>query len=444
MKNLNTYGSKKIRCLFAALLTIGVEAFAQQSLRLSQADCRQMALSYSEDMQKADNSVDRAELNTKIARSAALPDISGSAGLAYMFPDVDMMGFELRMRGTYMAGISLTQPIYAGGKIASSKRMAKIGAESAEEQRRMTRMDVIEEADNAYWTLIAVNQKVKMMEAYCAQMDTLRSQVADAVDVGMATTGDLLRVEAERSNIMYQMQKVRNGADLCRMSLCRIIGAEFDTEIEPTDTAIVVELPQSLSTDIESRPEKILLEKQVLAQEQQIKLTRGDMLPTVGLTAGYSYYGNIKLLGTADNGDGTTSSYSQTFQDGTGMAMLAVQIPIFHWGESRNKVRQAKFDLRNAELDLQKNTRLLSLEAQQAIRNMSDGYMMVTMATTAMDQAEESLRVTSNRYSESMTPLSDLLDAQSQWEQARSNLIEARTQYKIYETEYLRATGTLE
>jgi outer membrane protein TolC len=43
-----------------------------------------------------------------------------------------------------------------------------------------------------------------------------------------------------------------------------------------------------------------------------------------------------------------------------------------------------------------------------------------------------------------MCPIIDLLDAQSQWLQSKSNLIEARTQYKIYQTEYLRVTGRLE
>ena len=49
-----------------------------------------------------------------------------------------------------------------------------------------------------------------------------------------------------------------------------------------------------------------------------------------------------------------------------------------------------------------------------------------------------------NRYAAALSPLTDLLDAQSLWQQAQSNLIEALTQYKIYETEYLRATGRLE
>jgi outer membrane protein TolC len=49
-----------------------------------------------------------------------------------------------------------------------------------------------------------------------------------------------------------------------------------------------------------------------------------------------------------------------------------------------------------------------------------------------------------DRYENAMSTLTDLLDAQSQWQQAQSNLIEAQTQYKIYQTEYLKAVGRLE
>lgn len=173
-------------------------------------------------------------------------------------------------------------------------------------------------------------------------------------------------------------------------------------------------------------------------------MARADMLPTVGLSVGYSYYGNLKLNGMADAGGGTMVPYSQKFQDGMGLVMLSVKIPIFHWGESRKKVRKAQYGLRNAELDLQKNGRLLDIEVQQAIRNVQDGYLLILTAEKGLQQAEENLRVTHNRYAASMAPLTDLLDAQSQWQQAESNLIEAQTQYKIYETEYLRATGELE
>lgn len=426
----------------AALFSVSA-VWAQQPLRLSLDECRKMALAYSEELQQADNAFRQAELDREIAKTAFLPKFDASATGAYVFPDMDMMGMEMRMRGTYMAGVNLTQPLYAGGKIATGHRLARIGKETAAERYRMTRMDVLVEADNAYWTYIAVRRKVRMLESYHAQMDTLYRQTEAALAAGMATENDLLRIEAKRTEIHYQLQKVRNGADLCRMSLCRIVGSNFDTQIEATDTTFTTSPPGSFTSDISSRPEVLLHEKQVTAGKEQVRMVRADMLPTVGLTVNYMYYGNIKLNGMTDVG-GTMVPTSQEFRDGMGMAMLSVKIPIFHWGETRKIVRKAQYELRNAELNLQKNTRLLNIEVQQAIRNVQDGYELILTAEKGLLQADENLRVMRNRYAASMAPLTDLLDAQSQWQQAESNLIEAQTQYRIYETEYLRATGALD
>lgn len=434
----------KIKYLLCAVLLTGVAARAQEPLPLTLAECRERALAHSEELQQADIRLEQARLDRRIAATAALPRIEGSATGAYVVPDIDMMGMEMRMRGTYIAGLTLTQPIYAGGKISAARRMARIGEEVAGEQRRMTRMEVLVEADNAYWTLVAVEGKVRMLESYAAQMDTLCTQTTAAVESGMAIENDRLRVEARRSEIDYQLQKARNGADLCRMSLCRVIGVGGDIRPVPTDTLFRPSAPGELRADLEARPELRMLEQQVAIGEQQIRDARSAMLPTAGLSLGYTYYGNIKLQSMVDAGGGTYVPYTQEFRDGLGLAMVAVKIPIFHWGESRKKVRKARFELQHAQLDLQKNTRLMTLEVEQAIRNVEDGYRMIRTAELALSQAEENLRVMRNRHAAQMAPLTDLLDAQSQWQQAASNRIEAQTQYRIYETEYLRATGRLE
>lgn len=434
----------KIKYLLCAVLLTGAAARAQEPLPLTLAECRERALAHSEELQQADLRLEQARLDRRIAATAALPRIEGSATGAYVVPDIDMMGMEMRMRGTYMAGLTLTQPIYAGGKIAAARRMARIGEEVAGEQRRMTRMEVLVEADNAYWTLVAVEGKVRMLESYAAQMDTLCTQTTAAVESGMAIENDRLRVEARRCEIDYQLQKARNGADLCRMSLCRVIGVGGDIRPVPTDTLFRPSAPGELRADLEARPELRMLEQQVAIGEQQIRDARSAMLPTAGLSLGYTYYGNIKLQSMVDAGGGTYVPYTQEFRDGLGLAMVAVKIPIFHWGESRKKVRKARFELQHAQLDLQKNTRLMTLEVEQAIRNVEDGYRMIRTAELALSQAEENLRVMHNRHAAQMAPLTDLLDAQSQWQQAASNRIEAQTQYRIYETEYLRATGRLE
>ena len=420
------------------------ELRAQQPMKLSMEQCRDMALTTSEELKQADNRLRQAELDDKIAATARLPKIEGSATGAYVLPDIEMTGMELAMRGTYMAGLTLTQPIYTGGKISAGRQMARLGRQIADQQLRLTRMDVLVDADNAYWSYIAVRRKVRMLESYSTQMDTIYKQTSSAVAAGMAIENDLLRIEAKRTEIEYQLQRARNGADLCRMALCNVIGTPLDTAIEPTDTTFNIENPTAMSLDIARRPEVGLLEKQIDVNMQRIRDARSEMLPTVGLSAGYSYYGNIKLKGFADMGNGTTVPYTQEFRDGIGIAMLAVKIPIFHWGESRKKMHKARYELDNSQLELQRNMRLMSIEAQQAVQNVEDGYRMIHTAESGLRQAEENLRVMRNRYAAAMSPLTDLLDAQSQWQQAQSNLIEAQTQYMIYRTDYLRATGQLE
>ena len=316
-------GSFKIWFTTTAFIFIGhVNMTAQETLKLSLASCREMALSKSESLQQAELKCQQSDLDSKIASSAFLPKFEASATATYVFPDMDMMGMDLRMRGTYMAGITLTQPLYAGGKIMTGKKLSKLGESIAAEQKRMTMMDVLVEADNAYWTLIAVRQKVKMLDSYKEQMDALYSQVETAVRAGLSTENELLRIEASRSDVLYQVQKARNGEDLCRMSLCRITGIDSGTELELTDTTIHVNEQGLLTGDINGRPEFNLLKHQMDVTQKQIQMSRADMLPTVGLVAGYTYYGNIKLNSMVDAGNGSLVPYSQEFRDGLGVTIL--------------------------------------------------------------------------------------------------------------------------
>lgn len=258
----------------------------------------------------------------------------------------------------------------------------------------------------------------------------------------MATDKDLLQVKAKQSKIRYQLQKVRSGVELCRMALCSQIGLSLDTAVFLTDTILNPTAPELGEVSIENRPELALLQKQVDARKQQSKMVLGDMLPTAGLALGYTYIGNIDLNTSVNTGKGTIPvNYEMDFS--IPLAMVAVRIPITEWGAGSQKMKKAKLEVRNAELDLAQNERLLTMEARQAALNLREGYMLIGTARLSVEHAKESLRVMRQRYDLQMCSLGDLLDAHAQWQQAESDLIEAQTQYKIYETEYLRTTGNL-
>ena len=431
--------------LFIGFQGVAVAQSSGAALTLNVEKCREMALAGSEDIKKGTNSLTQSGLDRKIAISAFLPAVEATGTGLYMAPDMEMSGMEMIMKGTYMAGVMLTQPIYAGGKILTGKKMAEAGESAAEEQLRAAKASVIYDADNAYWTYVAVLQKQEMMNVLAAQLDTLFSQIGVASSAGMATGADLLTVKAKRSEVEYQVRKVANGVALCKMALCRVVGVPFDTEIPVEDVAVPEEFTriETGNVSVADRPEMKLLETGLEVSRLKVRMTRGDYLPTLALVGGYCAFGNMKMKTMVDSGGGNYVPYTQKIGQDMGVAMVSLNIPIFKWGQGYNKVRKAKLDVDNAALDLQKNSRLLELQANQAAFNLSDSYNLIAAAKDGKAQADENLRVTENRYHASMCPLSDYLDAQFQWQQARSNLIEAFTQSRIAETDYLMATGAL-
>ena len=446
---------KKIISSLVLYVAISSQLLAQP-LSLSLQDCRRMALENNEKIKTADNAVEKAKLDRQIAFAQYLPKVDGSFTMLHMqnqdlLEVGDVLGVSLQTRGTFLAGINITQPIYVGGKVTAANRLAEIGQTVSEEQRRKIRMQIIADVDNAYYTLVSVRSKVQMLEAYARQMQGLYDQVQLAVDVQMATENDLLRVSTKQNEVSYQLQKARNGEQLCGLALANIIGSDFEQTIIPTDTVFSSPLSlgegqgvRLLSEDFSSRPDLLLLQQQVKASEVLVKKERSNYLPTVALVGSYSYHDNLKLKGELNLPTGTQLDYNHTFRGGSPYALLSLKLPIFHWGAELKKVKKAKLNLDDSRLQLEQLERSMSVEVRKAVQNVTDAQRMVETATVGRQQADENLRVMRQKYDNQLCTMTDLLDAQSQWQQARSNLIEAQTQLKIYETEYLRVTGRLE
>lgn len=432
---------KKIITTFA-LSVVTVSQLAAQPLSLTLQDCRKLALEHNEQIKTANNAVEKAKLDRQIAFAQYLPKVDGSLTGIHM-KDQDIIGMSLQTRGTYLAGINVTLPLYAGGQLTAANRLAQIGQTVSEEQQRKARMQVIADVDNSYYTLIAVRSKVQMLQAYAQQMQELYNRVQLSVRVQMATENDLLRIASKQSEISYQLQKATNGEQLCQLALANQIGTDFEQAITPADTVLAPTSMPQLDEDFSSRPDLHLLQQQVKANELQVKRARANYLPTVALVGMYSHYDNLKLKGALKNLDGTPINVNHTFSGGRPYALLSVNVPIFHWGAELKKVKKAKLDLNDSQLQLEQYERGMRIEVRQAVLNLTDGQRMVETATIGQQQADENLRVMRQKFDNQLCTMTDLLDAQSQWQQARSNLIEAKTQLKIYETEYLRVTGRL-
>ena len=426
--------------VFSCLIRFSVHAQQSECIRLTQAVCHELSVRNSEDVQKQQNALQQALLDKEIAFAHYLPDIDASI-ISVLMKDTKITdGMYLQMTGTYMAGLSLTLPLYVGGKITTGNKLAKVGVEVQKINQEKTRQDVIYEADKAYFTYLAVKSKVTMLEAYMQQMDSLISMVSLSVGVEMATNNDLLRIKTKRSEVEYNLEKANNGVELCRMALSAALGLDLSTQFETDDADLSI--PDNLQpiepSILSSRPEYRLLEQNIKAKELDIRQARSKMLPTLALVGQYSKYGWAYLKGEQQG-----YSYKTEISGTSPVLMASLSVPIWHWGKEYKGVKKAKLELANAQLDMKKNTRLLSIENQEAIQNVQNSFHMIASARQGLTEAEDNLRMMQLRYENSMSTLTDLLDTFSQWQQAKSNYIEAQTRYKIYETQYLKVTGQL-
>lgn len=430
-------------------ITASLYANASDSINnLSAAEAVRIALENSMEVAVAENAMQQAELNKRIARTAYLPNFSGAATGSWILPDgkIPDLGITMRMRGVYMAGINVMQPIFAGGKIIAANKMAGIGVTAAEEQRRQTQIAVAANAETSYWTYVAVLAKVEMMNSYRALIDTAYTQTQEAFNAGMATRNDLLRIDARRSQIDYQQGQVNAGADLCRMALCNAMGLPTHTQITVADTNVDsnIDIPENLEDfDLSRRPEFRLLKADIDAKKQEINMTRADFLPKAAFQAGWFAFGGIETQMPGMDAAGNYAMTSSKLNTNGWVMMLSVQVPLFHWGEGYKKVKHARLEAKNAELNFEHTTRQMDLQVRQAASNVRTGRALVQSAQSALKQAEAALESTSTSYSLGLASITDLLDAQSQWHSARADLIEAYTQLRINIIDYRAATATL-
>lgn len=345
-------------------------------------------------------------------------------------PDISL---KLGLRGVYLVGIQLEQPLYMGGKVRAAYEMARVGETIATENIRLNRSNVIEAADKAYWQLLEVQEQLKAAKAYRSTVQELLREVENARETGMVMGNEVLKVEVRFNEADLMVQKAENGRVLSQMNLCRIVGLNLHTDVYIADS-LSGEITHGVMQQqamISQRPDYNLLAQEVELRKKEIRLTKADYLPQVGLTAGYGYGGGLELNGERES----KASFN---------AMAAVEIPIFTWGEGRNKIKAAVLEQEVSRLNLEKSAQLMELEVTAARFNIQDAQTRVKMARNALLQANENLRISKDQYEVGLETLTNLLEAQAQWQKAWSQWVEAKAQLHLSETEYLKSIGKLD
>lgn len=419
---------KKIAFIyFSALAFVHTTLQAQQSYSLEQ--CRQMALIQNAQMRISANKTKIAKQEKREAATNFLPSIS-LAGGAMKADDgllqIPMGGQTMKLldEGLY-GGAMASLPIFAGSQIYNGHKLATLGLEVSELQLRQTTNEVKLTVEQYYWNIVVLNEKLQTLQQVEILLDKIRSDVKVAVDAGVKNRNDLLQVELRHNEIKSAVINVENNIKVCKMLLAQYIGVDWENfDVQTTVTEDLLS-PESFFVNhaehLETTVEYQLLSKAVEASKLEMRLNKGQFLPTVTLSGGYLYN---DFMGPSQN---------------SFVGMVNVSIPI-SWKASHS-IRKYKYRYQNAVTEFDDGSEQLIIRMQKAQIDLSNAYQLALIARNSIEQSEENLRLNEQYYKAGTSSMSDLLEAQQLFQQSRDKYAEAYSKYEISKTEYLQATG---
>ena len=417
--------------LSAALLLTGVTAQAQLVMTAEQAVSD--ALLNNVRMRNADNDLEAARQAKKQAFTKYFPTVSAS-GFGFM-ADKGLLEMGLgkgmnmsMMKNGVAGGVSAQMPVFAGGRILNANRLAGVGLETSRLQRRMSENEVTLTAETYFWQAVMLKEKLKTVAAIERQLDKIAKDAEEAVAAGVSDRNDLLQVNLKKNQVKSNRITLENTLSTAIRLLAQYTGHPGDSVDVSANTDRDDLLPPSSlyaepSEALPATSEYALLEQNVKANRLKYKMAVGQNLPTVAVGGGYMY----------DN----LMDKSHPFWIG----FATVSIPLSGWWGGSHDMKSKKLAVRNAENTMADNTQLLIIDMENKWNDVNNAYRQIDIALESIAQAEENLRLHTDYYRAGTATMSDLLEAQTLYQDSRYAYVEAFADYQIKKREYLQATG---
>ncbi len=405
-------------------------ALAQKTYTLKQ--CIDLALENNIKVRSAILSEKEAQERKREMFTSFFPQIDVSAG-AYMMNryTIDIEIFDIPLlqylkNGNY-AMVNAIQPIYAGGRLLNGNRLAKLGVDVSRLEKKKSIDEVRLTTESYYFEIVSIKSKLQTISVLDSMLERLHKDVQVAIKAGVKMQNDLLQVELKQNEVSLDRIKLEHGLATYKMLLSQFIGQEDVDVNEEVNIDNLPDFPTSLKVDHEAAlintSDYQLLEKNVQASTINKRLEVGKNLPQVGIGAGLFTH---DILDTRQN---------------RGIIYASVAVPISSWWGGSHAIKRMKMAEQQAKQQLEDDSQLLLIEMQNSWNDVVEAYDQLTVAKKSILQSKENLRLNNNGYLSGTIPLSDLLQAQSFFQEALDNYTQALTSYYKSISKYKVATS---
>jgi len=336
--------------LITFVLITSLNLFAQDKLSLTIEQAIEIGLQNSKMLHSSLMKVKSAEAKMKEVNALRLPSLKLNAGYRRL-SEVDPFSistpfgtFDISpsILNNYSAQLSLMQPVFTGFRLLANSDINAQLSNATNEEYNKDKSELMFNVKNSYWSLFKATQFKKVMDETVAQIKAHVEDAKNLEKVGMMTKNDILKLEVQLSNILYQQADAENMVRLAMVALNNTLGISLSTNIEITSTANLVavqldDLTRLVEQAVDRRPEIKVADSRIKASEAGVTLAKSSWYPQISIGANYYYSRpNQRIMPTKDQFDGTWD------------AGVNLSINVWDWMTTKHQTDQAESQLAQA------------------------------------------------------------------------------------------------
>lgn len=321
-------------------------------------------------------------------------------------------GIKVGLDNSFSLGFQASMPIIAPQlwqSIKLSDRQIYRNVEAA----RKSRLELINQVKNAYYTLLLAEDSQKVMqESYdMAKLtyDTYSKQYA----LGAASDYDVLRTSVALKNIEPQLMEAEIAIKQARLQLLILMGVDSDFRFSVNDKLANYEdsmYSQTLSIDPDhSRNMDLrLLDIDTEMLKKNLKIQKLAYSPTLALTANYNWT-------SMNNG----SPFKNLRWNPYSAVGISLSVPIFSGGQRLNKVKQTQLQVEEMRWQRENLERTVDMQVKVAIDNIKMNVKQIASCAESVGQAERAHSIQEQSFDIGATSYLNLRDSELALTQAR-------------------------
>lgn len=396
-------------------------------------------LEHSPQLKIAGEQVTAAEAVKKQADATAFPalDLDGRVAHYEGLKENNFPNFVIpAIPDRYGGGVTLSQPLYTGGKISGRKQMTDEQRLSAKSSFMARRADVVYQAQVAYWSWSKAFYAAESFRAAVAWMESHDRDMRNLRAAGLATENDQLSTSVRLDQTRLRLEEALRYTRLCRAAIERLTGKTLSEAASPSkpagnDLLSVAGEEELIQGALANRPDVQAQQSALNAARKNIQIQSADYFPQF----------NANLRGEVGRPNPLNIPPQDQWQFD---ALIGVSASwnILDWGLTQGKVNEARAKANQAVHQLSQLSEQVIFEVRQALINLENALTRVRVARHAEESAKLDLKSATDLWKNGLARHSDVLDAQARLTDAGFDLVAAGADVALGRAELDHAYGT--